>query len=210
MLIIKNCIYALKTILLDTNKFMASKRVLVVLVSMAYVLFTNMNCNKGLQPPQTQADGLPLETQEGKNTFGCFWNDTLWLPKGFLTVPPTYSTFLSDSNWVHISFCNVDRDETFTFYIPIKQVGYYELDESNSNEIRIIRNGYDYKCSYPKGLKINITKFLKPKIDRTSYIKGIISGTFSSKFYKIKQGGKDIDTTDSIVIRKAVFDLEVN
>jgi hypothetical protein len=191
---------------------MASKRILVVLVAIAYVLFINMNCNKGIQPPQTQADGLPLETQEGKNTFGCYWNDTLWFPVAGI-IPAINCTYNPDSNWTNIVFRNEIRKETITMNLLLFDNRMQEFDDKYPNSVEIDKSLYNYesyKCAEPKGLKMIITKFIKPDRSKVPYVKGILSGTFTAKFYKIKQGGKDIDTTDSIIIRKAVFDLEVN
>jgi hypothetical protein len=61
-----------------------------------------------------------------------------------------------------------------------------------------------------KRIKINITKFIKPDRSSTPYTKGIVSGTFTAKFYKQNSSGSGVDMTDSIVIKKAVFDLQVN
>ncbi|MFZ4796871.1 MAG: hypothetical protein ACOYMA_05215 [Bacteroidia bacterium] len=172
------------------------------------IVVTFIACNKEAKTvlPISQPDGLPFETQEGKNTFGCFLNDTLWLPynSNYVTARFQYDSILS------IGAYNVERSEDIEFIIKISKTGYYEMGENGFYKIRISRSldGFysEYKILEPKGLNINITKLIKP----IAQVKGIISGNFTAKFYKIKSNTiNEIDLTDSIVIKKAVFDIEL-
>ncbi len=156
--------------------------------------------------PISQPDGLPFETQEGKNTFGCFLNDTLWLPynSNYVAARIQYDSILSIGSY------NVERSEDIEFVLKIHKTGYYEMGENGYFKIRISRSvdGFynEYKIAEPNGLKINITKLIKPSIT----VKGIVSGNFTAKFYKIKSNTiNEIDLADSIIIRKAVFDIEL-
>ena len=148
----------MKTILLDTNKFMVSKSILIVFVASAFLLFANMQCNTETPPPvtPTQPDGLPLETQEGKNTFGCYWNDTLWLPESGIGIPGQRCTYYVDSNWLNITVYKDTRRESFSFFLTLNGNGYYEFDDIYPNKVEIYRSKTTwmrYICAYSKGLK---------------------------------------------------------
>jgi hypothetical protein len=182
----------------------------ILLFLLSFLLFTNMQCYKGSEPyiTPTQPNGLPLETQEGKNTFGCFWNDTLWLPVGKLTIPSMYCTYNPDSNWLTGFFGNTNKNQSISFSFVNINVGYNEFEDVYPNSVRL-NNNFEYKCITPSIIKINVTKFIKPRFENNKTITGIFSGKFSATYYKIKQGGKEIDFNDSITISKAVFDLKV-
>jgi len=96
-----------------------------------------MACNKETSVilPTSQSDGLPLETQEAKNTFGCFINDTLWLPYSSNLVAAS----LSDSI-LSTSTCIAERSEYIEFSLNINKIGYYEIGGTGINKIRISRN----------------------------------------------------------------------
>lgn len=176
-----------------------------------FMLFASMQCNKTPpEPPTTQPDGLPIATQEGKNTFGCFWNDTLWLPVGGISGPAIRCTYDIDSNWLIIVVRNENLSETFSFFLKINSKGYYELTDIYPNKVEIYKGLYSYIVEEPNRLKINITNFIKPNRTTTPNTKGVASGTFTAKFYKQNSSGSGVDLSDSIIIKKAVFDLQVN
>jgi hypothetical protein len=96
----------------------------LLLTSLMLLLLTNMQCYKASQPyvTPTQVNGLPLETQEGKNTFGCFWNDTLWLPKGMLTSLSMYCTYNPDSNLLTDFLLTQIKINLFHFHILMQVI----------------------------------------------------------------------------------------
>ena len=187
----------------------------LLLTSLVVLLFTNIQCSKTPppEPPTTQPDGLPLATQEGKNTFGCFWNDTLWLPKGGNFKPAIYCNFDIDSNWLIGFIYNDEKGETYSFAYRNLKIGENEFEDIYPNKVEIYKSkptSSDYICKYPNTLKMNITKFVKPNKGTMPPTKGIVSGTFTAKFYKLNSSGSGVDTTNSITIKKAVFDLQLN
>jgi hypothetical protein len=170
-----------------------------------------MQCGKSTTPPEpptTQPNGLPLATQEGKNTFGCFWNDTLWLPKGMLTSLSMYCTYNPDSNWLTGFFANTDKNQSISFSFSHVNDGFMEFEDVYPNKVRL-NNNFEYRFVSPSKFKINISKLLKPQFSNNKTVPGIFSGTFSATYYKTKKGGIGVDLADSITISKAVFDLKV-
>lgn len=174
-----------------------------------------MQCKKTntIADTPTQPDGLPPETQEGKNTFGCFWNDTLWLPSPYPGIAAIHCTFNSDSNWTSLAITNKKREEAISFNLKSVTQGYNLYYNKYPNSIEISKSSptfAQYSCDPINGLVINITKFVKPNKISIPNTKGILSGTFSGKFFRIPPRGQEVDTNDFIIIKKAVFDLQVN
>jgi hypothetical protein len=138
-------------------------------------------CNKETSAilPTSQFDELPLETQEAKNTFGCFINDTLWLTySSNLVAAILYNSVLSTST------CIAERSTYIEFTFKINKIGYYEIGGNGINKIRISRDFWVFfkvcKISEPNGLNINITKLIKP----SSATKGIVSRILLLSFLK--------------------------
>ena len=98
----------------------------------AFMLLAGLKCPKDSNNPlpSTQPNGLPLETQEGKNTFGCFWNDTLWLPIGGIGGPAitcTYDNHNNDTSWLTIVTYNKNKEEWFSFIFLLNDTGSYSF-----------------------------------------------------------------------------------
>ena len=185
---------------------MASKKIVVLFVAIAYLLFTDMNCNKGIQLPQTQADVLPLETQEGKNTFGCYWNDTLWLPIDYpMTGPKLDAVFYKDLGYVLITASQNKINTYFSLVFFNTNAGIYSLDTN----CYIVSKSNNYYKGLNGSIKLQLTKFIKPINNQT----GIVSAKFSGVFYRIFRFGTGIkdsfDLKDSIKITKGVFDVQL-
>lgn len=186
----------------------------IIKLTICALLLTSMQCKKttNIANTPTQPDGLPPETQEGKNTFGCFWNDTLWLPSPYVGIPAVDCTYNSDSNWTFIAITNKKRKEAISFNLNSAKQGYNIYYNKYPNSIEISKSSptfASYSCDKINGLAINITKFIKPNKISSPNTTGILSGTFSGKFFKILAGGQEVDTNDVIIIKKAVFDLKV-
>jgi hypothetical protein len=178
------------------------------------LILTSMQCKKttSIVDTPSQPDGLPPETQEGKNTIGCFWNDTLWLPSVYVGIPAVDCSYHNDSNWTFIAIDYSLRKETFSFNLASISLGNKVYFDKYPNTLRISKNSptfAQYSCGTINGLIINITKFIKPNKISTPNTKGVLSGNFSGKFYRLLPGGIDIYTNDVIIIKKAVFDLQV-
>jgi hypothetical protein len=168
-----------------------------------------MQCSKTPppEPPTTQPNGLPLATQEGKNTFGCFWNDTLWLPEDGLSGPAIYFTYSPDSNWIVGAFSNDSKKESISIALKDVKLGYNEYEYKYPNSFDIYKRPLlNYKISGISKFKINVKRFDKPDKGKT---KGVLSGTFNGVFYK-RINSNGIDTFNFINIKKAVFDLQLN
>ena len=180
----------------------------LLLTSLVLLLFTNIQCSKTPppEPPTTQPNGLPLETQEGKNTFGCFWNDTLWLPVWEPSPgPELYAAYYNDFGYSAIvaSQKNIFTTITLVFYKEL--TGEYKLDSTCS--IRS-KSNYTYK-GYNKSINLKITKFIKPTLNNS----GIASGSFSGIFYRTFRFGTGIQDSlnfnDSIKITNGIFDVKL-
>lgn len=180
----------------------------LLLATLLLLLLTNMQCYKASQPyvTPTQVNGLPLETQEGKNTFGCFWNDTLWLPVWEPSLgPELYAAYYNDFGYSAIvaSQKNIFTTITLVFYKEL--TGEYKLDSTCS--IRS-KSNYTYK-GYNKSINLKITKFTKPTLNNS----GIASGSFSGIFYRTFRFGTGIQDSlnfnDSIKITNGIFDVKL-
>jgi hypothetical protein len=125
---------------------------------------------------------LPPETQEGKNTFGCYVDDQLWLPYAEHTldrsIEPEY-----DSGWFsvrverevgNIPLMNLQLSDTLGF-----QMKTYTQDNGFSAGVYRTDDGvYNYYSSAPGDeASITLTKVEAPAHDGSRQV--IISGRFS-------------------------------
>ena len=87
----------------------------------------------------TDPNGLPPATQEGKNTAGFLLDGQPWLPKASAvgnnpyTVSATYGPFSFRAHRLSISmfrYQNVDNSQSLTLYLAgVRQPGTYPLDQ---------------------------------------------------------------------------------
>jgi hypothetical protein len=180
----------------------------LLLTLLVLLLFTNMQCSKTPppEPPTTQPDGLPLETQEGKNTFGCFWNDTLWLPVFQpLAGPELDAVYDKTFKYARVIASQRNIHSTISIGFSNDIIGEYNLD-STCNIVS--KSNYEYN-GFNKSVKLKLTKFIKPNLSNNGIVSGNVSGVFY-RIYRFGTGVKDsFDLNDSIIITKGVFDVKL-
>jgi hypothetical protein len=166
------------------------------------IAFSAASCSED-SPAPTPAPSLPPITQTGENTFGCYVNGELWLPKGNFQNPPLvcsyYNNFVQINadrvgqnpfTSIHLDFGKVFSDTTFTIhnYLDSAEYQYFLF----------------YTSYYPSGpitsyfpLSLNSGELNLLKLDT---VNRIMSGTFF--FTAI-----DTATGDSVNIQDGRFDL---
>ncbi|MCY7349617.1 MAG: hypothetical protein LH606_02990 [Cytophagaceae bacterium] len=98
-------------------------------------------------------DGLPHETQEGANTFGCKVNGKAWIPNGgpgFMGAKPieggfrsVYNQFNDDKNLGVYIRAHMRNGEYINLYLRRSEVGRYQLNKQTQ-----IRPFYFYPENY--------------------------------------------------------------
>ncbi len=143
----------------------------------------------------SKKEELPPATQEGKNTFGCFVNGKLWLPKGSngtsnldASYDPTFEDGAFDLNAYRI------HDDTDQFIAlggkNVNKVGSYIFSQ-NLDSPGALLNDKKSKCSYSEQSNIISGSFTVSKLDIPNQI---ISGTF--EFTLAKLGCDTLKITD--------------
>ncbi len=169
-----------------------------ILLLIFSVINLQSSCKEPITPePQpVLPDSLPPITTEGKNTFGCLVNDTLWLPskrfdtpfadykEGMLIVYADKYSFNTPINTVSIS----------TGYNTIKDTGKYKLSLYSNTKIGSF---YSIKEKYYFTDNTHIGELTILKLDS---INRIVSGTFYFT-------GFDKNTGDSVSIKDGRFDI---
>jgi len=174
------------------------KKTALLFFMVGFILLFSCRKDKGSNPTET----LPPETQEGKNTFGCYVNGNLWLPKNgviCLGCPqkltggyyPSYKslaiyTFKKNKDWQSERINIIGNDITST---GIYNLGYdpdslntsYELLESDGS------TSTRYVLIDPSNSQLNITKL--------DTINKIVSGKFS---FTAIHGNSTISITNGV------------
>lgn len=149
---------------------------------------------------------LPPETQEGKNTFGCFVNNELWVNGNPTFYEPAYKANLKDGKLTIYSLSGKKQSEK---NIGITISG---LTEANKYLLNNKNNWADYenyvsRCYYSTDSITNTGEVEITKLDKT---KKIISGIFQFKAKKSwypysNTSGTDCDSF--VNITQGRFDL---
>ena len=182
-----------------------------------------VGCSKNDDPiPPDSLAKLPPETQTGANTFGCFINGNLLIPRsGTGTVGATdyamrlWGGYPTGTEYTEIDIRDYKNTRTASLLLHIQSLdqlgeGNYIIDESNGmssidglnhNYIhcRIFNpatNSYQYYRSFNNSGIIKISNF-----DFIPYEKKIISGTFTCKMKN------SINPADVIEITSGRFDI---
>ena len=182
-----------------------------LLLSLA-VLLALPACKKD----DTDPNGLPPATQEGKNTAGFLLNGQPWLPKASLVgnnpykVSVVYGPFIRNAHRLGISmyrYQDVNNSQFLTLYLAgTRQSGTFQLNqEINSAVISSPRPSYAvYSVSEPgpdRTFYTGPTARGQVIITRLDTVARVVSGTFEAK---VKQDGGP----DSLAITQGRFDIK--
>lgn len=164
-------------------------------------VFCGCSCKD--DPPAPAEPTLPPITQTGENTFGCYVNGELWLPKGSFSIPSTAADYYNNSvyitanregqnpdTYIRLDFGKVYSDTAFVIHNYL---------DSDSLQYFVYNSSY-----YPSGpivsyypIAINGGELNLLKLDT---VNRIVAGTF----YFL---GVDTLSGDSVRIEDGRFDL---
>ena len=150
---------------------------------------------------------MPLETQSGENTFGCYVNEKLIVPKRNGLNPPVLRAYYSQQNGKPSFNLYASMKEKETLHsIAIKTdsfflaVGTYEISTLNTSRVT-----GEYRFSEPTtmGTIYNSTSLNKGELVIKHYDSGkrIVSGTFW--FDAINNNGQKVE------VREGRFDVKL-
>ncbi|MCY7353453.1 MAG: DUF6252 family protein [Cytophagaceae bacterium] len=158
-------------------------------------------------------DGLPPETQEGANAFGCKVNGKAWIPNGgpgFMGAKPIeggFKAIYDNSNrrsvGVHLSTYKLNG-EMIDLHCNNYEIGQYKLNQE-TNVRPFVFNPKDYGMfSSADGnyYVTNTTSYGTLTITKSDTVTGLLSGTFEFKA-KDKKSGKVVE------ISNGRFDINV-
>jgi Family of unknown function (DUF6252) len=149
------------------------------------VCLTNA-CQKATNPDPD----LPLATQEGKGTIGCYINGKPWVPKPYLCV-------------VCIPYFRVDRmlrEDSMTFSAAKSgQYMEFEWKSVRLGEYQILNSSVFLDANAGKSYDLDKNRSNKITLMKIDSVNGIIAGTF--EFTAIDKKSKD-----TIVVTKGRFD----
>jgi hypothetical protein len=168
-------------------------RSIFVIIIFCWFAFYLQSCD--LFDSISKNEELPPATQEGKNTFGCYVNGKLWLPKGSngtsnldASYDPTFENGAFELNAYRI------RDDVDQFIAlggkNVNKVGSYIFSQDLDSPGALL-NDKKTKCSYSEQPNVIFGNFTVSKLDIANQI---ISGTF--EFTLAKTGCDTIKVTD--------------
>lgn len=140
---------------------------------------------------------LPAITLEGKNTFGCMFNNELWLPGNYITLayPPLSGRYTPESELMIVCRrISPASNEGFKDYLfiafnkPDLKTGEYELNNLNTRLVVDI----NVPGASPKPYELYNTGNLT--LSRVDLVNNIVSGTFSFRV-KEKNTGEIVNVT---------------
>lgn len=172
------------------------------------------SCKKDVPEPNTQTDiQLPAITTSGKNTFGCYINGDLFIPKGTINYRAIqYPRYYTDNGYLDIRVRNVkDFEDWLSIYIFTDNIfgtGDYSINPNALNtpvpclerKIDTVISGYETFAIPP--YFVDTTKTNLVKITRLDLEAGIVSGEFeftaTSEYFndtiKVTQGRFDLNS----------------
>lgn len=170
------------------------------------ILFAACSIFASCKKDKTQADQLPPATQIGANTFGCYINGKLYVPKGFEQNKPNFDMIVdpsfNDGN-LDVRTFNKSSDKTISLnfssdsiktegifnILSNSRLGFYYYQISSGNSV----------CETLSRYTINSSGYVKiTKYDLTNHI---ISGEFEFDF-----SNPDCGIGDPINITQGRFD----
>ncbi|MBL7902098.1 MAG: hypothetical protein JNK73_08895 [Bacteroidia bacterium] len=159
------------------------------LLLLTCVLILNFtHCKKknstGSSSVHSSQEKLPVETQEGKNTFGCLINGKVWIAERGANI-------LSDNRFSY----QVNTTDN-TFYLgakkldaqPFQKIELFARNIGSVGTFKLSRKGFGLSTIYydGKGGEFLISDTLNSEIKFSKFdaINNIISGTFRFNFFK--------------------------
>jgi len=137
---------------------------------------------------------LPPATQEGKNTFGCIVNGSVWLPElpigYFGGIPRIYASYYKGKLTIGANkYKDPDNWQSIYFYIYNNSKGKFILKKSDlTNKTNGVIFGYNHCDLETDSIQSGIIE-----ITRFDTLNHIFSGTFS---FEIKNNCGSVKVTD--------------
>jgi hypothetical protein len=162
------------------SKTMNHKKLLSQVFFLAFLLFSLDGCF--LFPDSSSKETLPPATQTGANTFGCYVNGKLWLPKGYdgtsnyiVSYDPTLDGGTLNITTYRYYGSGQKDEQNMTIYLDsLAMEGNYELYTPKYGAA--IFSDWN-KCTYQDISSFNY-KIGNVTITKLDLQKSIISGTF--------------------------------
>jgi hypothetical protein len=177
---------------------MNHKKLLSQVFFLTFLLFSLDGCF--LFPDSSSKETLPPPTQTGANTFGCYVNGKLWLPKGYngtSNLNPYYDPNFHGKIIFDISAYRLlsDKDQQYLgiAITGMDKEGVYPVDTHRGN-VNFSINSCDY-------LYNDTTVFKQGSIIITKLNLPVVSGTFEFKLYK--------SGCDTITFTQGRFDIKL-
>lgn len=158
-----------------------------------------------LTASRCKKDILPPETQEGKNTFGCYVNGELFVPRGsgLGSIKTCFYQFIYPAENGYVFYAGGRRDENNEGFTKIA-IGFDSLQLEANKTYKLVNVGrgnaygsYSFAASPLDTIQnyntseINTGELLVKKFDNINHI---VSGTFW--FTVIKNNGETVHITD--------------
>jgi hypothetical protein len=196
---------------------MISKKIQLFLpiLVVAWLILSTMCCKISIDwpdPPDPTAivnvwDTLPAITQDGKYTFGCLTNDSIWVPHGVSVFGPIKALNFDESKGLGYGYgeCQINwnyKTEILHFYFG--NSFYYNTEYHSSPDTSeanlfsatmLVKDKY-YEMDNSKPIFSN--QFKLTKIDT---VRNFVSGLYNFSLYNVQ------DHNDSIVITDGRFDM---
>lgn len=194
---------------------MKTKTFFLMIISFPFWGFGNFSCSKENNPidPGPQ---LPPATQTGANTFGCFINGSLLMPRdGTRGVGVVGSGMIfwigspTGTEYRELDIHDYKSERTGSLLLHIQSldqlgVGNYVIDESNGQRnmdglnhnylhcrvFKTATNSYQNYLSYPNSGLLKITRF-----DFIPSVYLYVSGTFTCKVKNVSNPADEIEIT---------------
>lgn len=169
-----------------------------------FFMISICGCSCKEDPPAPVEPTLPPITQTGENTFGCYVNGELWLPKGNIQNPELNADYYNSCVMIyavrtgqnpltgfHLNFGKVFRDTSFVIHNYSDSISYqyFHFNRSYYAQTGPIS---DYHAIYINSGELNLL--------RLDTINRIMAGTFH--FTAV-----DTLTGDSVMVDNGRFDL---
>ena len=147
----------------------------LALMGVAWLVLMASSCRKA--PPEPEPD-LPLATQEGKGTIGCYINGVPWIPKPYVSIGiPQFLEVVFDESRDDFFGLNAHKDASFSEHLNMYAVntslGANTLIRRNSDSFYNAKSKNNCELSY-----LDTTKTRVLFITKLDKVKRVISGTF--------------------------------
>jgi hypothetical protein len=167
-------------------------------------LISICGCSCKEDPPTPAEPTLPPVTQTGENTFGCFVNGELWLPKGNIQTPALngdyYQQYIQINanrvgqnpfSAIHLDFGTVTSDTSFIIhnYLDTTSLQYFYYNSSYLSQSGPIQ---DFYAILPNSGQLTLIKL--------DTVNRIMAGTF---FFT----AVDTVNNDTVMIEDGRFDI---